>query len=236
MPQPEPPSLHATDLQQSNWRPQRFGRRGVRQVPDPLIEPLWRGTRILLSVRDPGLVEFVDDEGEPLEGPAIDAIADELVEVVQAESLVLDGYLTYQATANARVDANLGLQMPSAQQMVGQLFFGRRGAGIAARAVSDPQREPRPTTPLAFVAVDLVALDDEPLLDVPLLERKRLLESALDESTLVRRGAYVRPPVDNWLVAWRAIGFRELAYKAANSRYHPGDRNDDWATVTIPRD
>ena len=223
-------------LPESTWRPQRFGRRGVRQVPDPLIEPLWRGTRVLLSVRDPGIVEFVDDEGEELEGSALDAIAAELVDVVRAESLVLDGYLTYQATADVQVDANLGIQMPSAQQMVGQLFFGRRGAGIAAKAVSDPKIEPRPTSPLAFVAVDIVVLDDEPLLDVPLLERKRLLESALDESALVRRGAYVRPPVDTWLVAWRSIGFRELAYKAANSRYHPGGQNDDWATITIPRD
>jgi hypothetical protein len=217
-------------------RPQQFGRRGVRQVHDPLIEPLWRGTRVLVSVSDPGPVEFVDDGGEPLEGEDIDAIAGQITGAIRAESLVLDGYLTYQATADVSVDANLGIAMPSAQQMVGQLIFGRRGAGVAAKAVSDPKREPEPTSPLAFVAVDIVALDGEPLVDVPLLERKRLLESAIEESPLVRRGAYVRPPVDSWLVAWRAIGFRELAYKGANSRYVPGAQNDDWATITIPRD
>jgi len=38
------------------------------------------------------------------------------------------------------------------------------------------------------------------------------------------------------MVAWRGMGFRELAYKAANSRYTPGRPNHDWAAVAIPRD
>ena len=125
--------------------------------------------------------------------------------------------------------------MPSGPQVVGQMLFGRRGANAAARAMARPA-ETDHTSPLAFVAIDLVEIDGDSLLDVPLLERKRLLDSAVDETHLVRRGAYVRPPVDSWLVAWRSVGFGELAYKAANSRYLPGRPNDDWATVTIPRD
>ena len=86
-----------------------------------------------------------------------------------------------------------------------------------------------------LVCVDLLAIDDQPLLDVPLLERKRLLESAIDENLLVRLGAYVRPPVDPWVGSWRAQGFRAMAYKASNSRYRPGEPNDAWATANIPR-
>jgi hypothetical protein len=70
---------------------------------------------------------------------------------------------------------------------------------------------------------------------VPLLERRRILDSSIDESQLVRLGAYVRLPVDAWIGSWRAQGFRAVAYKAANSRYAPGATADDWATARIPR-
>ena len=71
--------------------------------------------------------------------------------------------------------------------------------------------------------------------DVPLLERKRILDSAFEERTLVRRTPFVRPPVRRWMVAWRGLGFREVAFKAANSRYTPGRSNEGWAAVPIPR-
>jgi ATP-dependent DNA ligase len=88
---------------------------------------------------------------------------------------------------------------------------------------------------VVFVAVDLLRLDGESLLDVPLLERKRLLDAVLAEDVLVRRGIHVRPPIDVWIGTWRSLGFRGLAYKEANSRYRPGEANDDWATAQIPR-
>src|SRR5258706_16376246 len=88
---------------------------------------------------------------------------------------------------------------------------------------------------VALVAVDLLWLDDQSLCDVPLLERKRILESVLSESDLVRVGIHVKPPVDPWLVSWRSFGFRRLAYKSANSRYVPGEKNQEWATAAIPQ-
>ena len=100
--------------------------------------------------------------------------------------------------------------------------------------VADEQLPITPDAPLAFVAVDILAVDDESLLDIPLLERKRILESVLEQSELVRVGAYVRPPIDSWLVTWRALGFGSLAFKASNSRYRPGRTNDDWSTAQIP--
>ena len=87
---------------------------------------------------------------------------------------------------------------------------------------------------VALVVTDLLWLDDEPLLDVPLLERKRILESVVGESKLVRRGTFVRPPVDPWLGSWRAFGFSRMSYKAANSRYLPGQRNPDWTVADVP--
>jgi DNA repair ATPase RecN len=47
------------------------------------------------------------------------------------------------------------------------------------------------------------------------------------ESDLIRIGIHVKPPVDTWLGSWRSFGFRRLAYKAANSRYLPGRKNQE---------
>jgi hypothetical protein len=56
----------------------------------------------------------------------------------------------------------------------------------------------------------------------------------LGESHLVRRGIYVRPPIGTWLGSWRSMGFSRLAYKAANSRYVPGETNSQWALGDLP--
>ena len=77
----------------AEWRPQRFGRRGARQVADPVIEPLWSGLRVLVSV-DRGEVELRDGNGELQRRSAIAAA---VARAVQAESAVLDGYLTIDA-------------------------------------------------------------------------------------------------------------------------------------------
>ena len=217
------------------WRPQAFGGRRPRDVRDPIIEPLWAGERILLAMDSPDAEpKFHDEDGEALEGPALEAIAVELRDAIRTWSLVVDGYLTRQATMPEQ-GMDQGIATPSAGELVGQMMFGRRMAEAVSRgagrtAANDPGR------PICFVAVDLLAIDDDTLLDVPLLERKRILDSAFEERALLRRTPFVRPPADRWMVAWRGMGFREVAYKAANSRYRPGDPNDDWAAVAIPRD
>jgi hypothetical protein len=217
------------------WRPQAFGRRRPRDVRDPIIEPLWAGERILLAMDSPDAEpDFHDQDGEPLEGPALEAIAVELRDAIRTWSLVVDGYLTRQATMPEQ-GTDQGISTPSAGELVGQMMFGRRMAEAVSRS-ADKTAANDPGRPICFVAVDLLAIDDDTLLDVPLLERKRILDSAFEERALVRRTPFVRPPVDQWMVAWRGMGFREVAYKAANSRYRPGDPNDDWAAVAIPRD
>jgi hypothetical protein len=204
-------------------------------VRDPIIEPLWAGERILLAMDSPDAEpEFHDEDGEALEGPALEAIAVELRDAIRTWSMVVDGYLTRQATMPEQ-GTDQGIATPSAGEMVGQMMFGRRMAEAVSRS-ADKTAANDTGRPICFVAVDLLAIDDDTLLDVPLLERKRILDSAFEERALVRRTPFVRPPVDQWMVAWRGMGFREVAYKAANSRYTPGDPNDDWAAVAIPRD
>lgn len=211
------------------WRPQRFGLARARDVRDPIVEPLWRGARVLVHVTGTA-AELCDEDGERLEfaGPLPEAIA----AAALADGLVLDGYLTVQPARSTEGVVVGRLEAPGAGEIMGQMLFGSRAAERLAHAV--PVRAEAGEA-IALVAVDILALEGEPLLDVPLLERKRLLESALAESDLVRLGAFVRPPVEPWLASWRAMGFVELAFKAANGRYTPGERNAGWARAPIPR-
>jgi hypothetical protein len=217
------------------WRPQRFSETGG-DVLDPLVEPLWTGLRTLALVNG-RTAAFRDLDGEPIDDfPEIEG---ELVAAARAERLIVDGYLTHQVIQDSAVVARRDAEeAPNAAPSLREMWFGalgRRRSRATPVPVEQTEREPLPVDrDVAFVAVDLVWLDDEPLLSVPLLERKRILESVLGESHLVRRGIYVRPPIDTWLGSWRSFGFSRLAYKAANSRYVPGETNPQWTVGDLP--
>ena len=122
-----------------------------------------------------------------------------------------------------------------AKAMVVGVRHSRRAEMIQERERERDAMTFGPTDVVALVAVDLLWLDGEPLFDVPLLERKRLLESALDESDVIRRGQFIRPPIDTWMGSWRALGFSWITFKAANGRYRPGSTADDWTISSMPR-
>ena len=219
------------------WRPQRFGHLRAGAIDDPIIEPLWGGDRTLVIVSAPGeRPRFIDEDGEPLEDPLLEPIVADLTTSLRADSVVLDGYLTRQPNVDPGLASQHAPEDPDP----------RPGARRALPGVVRHEGRPRPSTgrrtprhidpdlPLTFMAVDLLAIDDQPLLDVPLLERKRILETAFEEADLVRRSAFIRPPIGTFLVSWRAFGFVEIAYKSANSRYTPGQPNPGWAVATIP--
>jgi len=220
-----------------HWRPQGFGAVKARSIPDPIVEPVWIGDRVLVHV-ERGAAVFIHDDGDPVDPsqPGVEAIAEELKGTIHAETLVLDGYLSHQPTMPSLPTRTVLPEGMSAGEMASQMLLGRQGhrKSLAAEAEAETAALTA-NTPLAFVAVDLLEIDGAELLGVPLLERKRLLESALDEGDVVRRTAYVRPPVDVWLSTWRALGFTQLVYKAANGRYTPGTANDGWATARIPQ-
>ncbi|MEZ0240719.1 MAG: hypothetical protein ACAH65_07980 [Chloroflexota bacterium] len=217
-------------------RPMAFGRRQPRQIANPLCEPLWFGRRVLLEISGP-VVEIKDEAGEPMAG--YDDLRAAALASGRAAELVADGYLLpapLRDTVGIAIETGMDA-IPTPSERGRRLFVGSAGRkrrealeNAEARRVAVP-----PTAPTAFVAVDLLWLDGQSLLDVPLQERKRLLDSALEEHELIRRTVVVRPPVEGWFAQWKALGFREIAFKAANSRYEPGAISRDWATAPIPR-
>lgn len=220
----------------ATWRPQLFGNRKARQIADPIVEPLWTGPRLLAFV-DGGAARLTDVDGDPIDDEL--AIEAALVEAAAGATLLLEVFLTpepLQAVADI-ADRDV-IATPKVGDAVTQMILGSRGER-KIRLIERRDEARRRTVEgaddrLALVAVDLVWLDDESLCDVPLLERKRILESVLPESHLIRVGVHVKPPIDTWLGSWRSFGFQRLSFKAANSRYLPGRKNQDWAQALIP--
>jgi bifunctional non-homologous end joining protein LigD len=216
-------------------RPQQYAIVPYHRVENPIVEPMWAGIRALAAVED-GSATLRGEDGEPVdERPEV---RDALAAAVRTRGAVLDGWLTKEAI-HSGVELLSTVEMPTVSMLIQKTFFGIRRDRLA-EAEAERQRlidaqTFRDEEVVAFVATDLLWLDGESLLDVPLLERKRLLGGILEESDLVRLGAFVRPPVDTWVTSWRRLGFVELSYRAANSRYHPGTQHEDWTTTRMPR-
>jgi ATP-dependent DNA ligase len=167
------------------------------------------------------LLRLVDAEGEDIVGAMQPALIEELRAAIQAVDAVLDGFVTDEATRTGE-GATIAITA--------------QGAGLGSLLMRPPTvdvAEPRAVAagPVAFVAVDLLRVDGQPLLDLPLLERKRLLESVVRQSELVRVGTYARPPLGPWLRSWKAAGFAGAVLKAANSRYRPTTVSAEWSVV-----
>jgi ATP-dependent DNA ligase len=214
------------------WRPMKYGKQRAADIADAVVEPLWEGIRTLAHLVD-GTVTLLDDHGEDLTERFADVTA-ALVAATHAGSAVFDGYLTTQATESGEGTAIKVVEIPTAGQMIGQMFMGKSGEK-ALGSPATPKRREDASDVIAFVAVDLLEVDGTELLDIPLLERRRVLESVLTEGELIRHGIFVRPPASTWIVSWPSLGFSKMTYKAQNGRYRPGEVADDWAVTNIPR-
>jgi ATP-dependent DNA ligase len=229
----------------AGWRIQRYGRRGPNRIDDPIVEPYWGGARVLVAIDDDGVAVF--HAGERVNISPV--LAEALSGVLLAADAVIEGHLTPEALntgVGARLDDRIEPIRPL-RMIAGALMpgGGRRDQYVALKQEEARTLEREMTAlatvegaegseSLAFVVTDLLWLDGQSLLDVPLLERKRLLEATIGEEELVRRTAYVRPTARPSLVAWHSLGFTELAWKAANSRYRPGEVNDGWTVSRSP--
>lgn len=218
-------------------RPQEFGSTRPRHIADALVEPAWPGLRVLAAVGGGRGTIWAD--GQTIdELPALGAALQRAVGST-ADGAIFDGYLTTQIASEGVGVHTWVNEYPTMAGQMTRMFIGgrrnrleelerRREAELAELSVDE-------VDVVNLVVVDLLWLDGQWLLDVPLLERKRVLDSILTPEQLVRVGPYVREPIGSWIGSWRAQGFRGMTFKAANSRYRPGETADDWTHADMPR-
>jgi len=186
---------------------------------DWLFEPLWPGTRMLARLAG-GRVRLNDEHGEPMgETDEMGDAPEILAAAILANEAVVDGIWTMQPFVG---DGSPARAWAKTLQIEG-----------LAEEIPDPLETERRR---AFVAVDLVELDGEPLHEIPFQERRRLLESVMDEGIRVRLSPLVKQPLAGWMVGWRANGFTHYIAKHMNSRYRPGERNEDWLKLSLRAD
>ncbi len=208
-----------------DWRPQvPLVTRVPVAIKDPIVEPLWSGTRVIAHL-DPlaaPAVRLMDELGLDL-APEEPGLSAAIAVSLLAQDAIIDGVLTDQATRGSE-----GAAIVTQAHMSIMDSLMSREAGVAIRRPESDE----PLTDEAFVAFDLLRIDGQSLLDVPLLERKRLLESVIDQGPLVRVTVFCRPPADPWVASWQSAGLRGAMLKAANGRYLPGDRTPEWRALT----
>ena len=222
------------------WQPQRPGRRSAKDIPDAIVEPDWGGMRVVAAMTVDEAALYRDGGELPIPDELLRALLDNF----GALEAVIEGHVT---TAALRSSEGAFPTMPKVERppilvpralrknVRDDPYVHARDYEAAAARLEPLVRESLERGDRhAFVATDLLWLDGEGLLDVPLLERRRLLDGVLDESFLVRRSAFVRPSAVLTLVTWGSLGFGDLSYRAANSRYLPGEENPDWAIARAP--
>ncbi len=209
----------------------------LRKIPDPIVEPRWTGIHVLVA--SDGHSAAMYDGGNVVDShdDLLEAFRDTVA--TTTDGVVVEGWLTKQV-ASGDVGTYTGPDAaPSATTYIGTVLLGsrsgRRQEAIERLEAGQAARDIGAGDPVDLVVVDLLWLDGTPLFDVPLQERKRLLESVVPATDRIRPGIHVRPPIDTWVGSWRAQGFLGLTYKAANSRFRPGERAVDWATTPMPR-
>ena len=217
-------------------RLQEFGRVKPITIAEPLVEPAWLGPRVVAAVADDRATLWW--EGEPFdERPEVSSALARATGQSVEEGAIFEA-LPHEATRPGRrghrhrrvdgdpderdhEDVHRGTPRPRG-----------RIRGTARRRTRGADFEPHDV--VNVVLVDLLWLDGQWLLDVPLLERKRVLESIVPPERLVRPSPFVREPLGSWIGSWRAQGFRAMSFKAANSRYRPGETADDWTLADLP--
>jgi bifunctional non-homologous end joining protein LigD len=184
----------------------------VESAVDWLFEPYWSGDRLLARLDD-GRISLTDASGLAVDD-SFREVAGVLGEAIDADTALVDGVWTAQPFIGN-----------------GQELRRRAQALLEEGLVDEPPDPAVLETRRAFMAIDLVELDGASLQQIPYAERRRLLESVLQESGRVRVSPAVRVPIQPWLDAWRSNGFAFYVAKHANSRYHPGEVAEDWLVL-----
>lgn len=112
----------------------------------------------------------------------------------------------------------------------GRPSFERLQSRMHVRNEKDVQRLAR-TTPVSFVAFDLLYLDGRSLVGEPYTERRRLLEETLVPTGTVQVATSVQGQGVALFEAAQQMGLEGIVAKRRSSHYEPGRRGQSWLKV-----
>ena len=108
--------------------------------------------------------------------------------------------------------------------------FGRLQARFG---VDDPKRVSvlAKTTPVTYVAFDLLHIDGQDVISRPLVERKTRLKSFIEEGPYLLYGEHVGAEGSRFFKEATNRGFEGVIGKESQSQYVPGLRTDYWIKI-----
>jgi bifunctional non-homologous end joining protein LigD len=105
--------------------------------------------------------------------------------------------------------------------------FGR----LQARFGVDDQKRVKilaKTTPVTYVAFDLLHIDGQDIISRPLVERKKRLKSIVRDSPYLLYGDHIQAEGTRFFKEATKLGFEGVIGKESQSQYVPGLRTDYW--------
>src|SRR5437879_198606 len=107
------------------------------------------------------------------------------------------------------------------------------GSLQARFGVDDPKRVNvlAKTTPVTYVAFDLLHLDGQDVITRPLVERKKRLKSIIKEGPYLLYGDHVEAEGTRFFKEATSRGFEGVIAKESQSQYVPGLRTDYWIKI-----
>ncbi len=175
---------------------------------DYFFEPKWDGLRAILFFQQ-GRIEFQNRNlrDATRSYPELQKISNR----IRAKTAIIDGEVVV-----LRQD--------------GVPDFGRLQARFG---VDDPKRVDvlGKTTPVTYVAFDLLHIDRQDIIARPLAERKKRLKSIVREGPYLLYGDHIEAEGTRFFKEATGRGFEGVIAKESQSQYFPGLRTDYWVKI-----
>jgi len=172
---------------------------------DFFFEPKWDGLRAILFFHE-GRIELQNRNLRDATGsyPELQKILDR----IRAKAAIIDGEVVVLREDGVpdfgRLQTRFGVDDPKRVDILGR------------------------TTPVTYVAFDLLHLDGQDVITRPLVERKKRLKSIVKEGPYLLYGDHIEAEGTRFFKEATSRGFEGVIGKESQSQYVPGLRTDYW--------
>ena len=169
------------------------------------FEPKWDGLRAILFYQN-GRIELQNRNLRDTTGsyPELSRIG----KAIKSESAIIDGEVVVLREDGVpdfgRLQPRFGVENPKHVEILSK------------------------TTPVTYVAFDLLHIDGHDVIGLPLVERKKRLKSLIREGPHLLYGDHVEKEGTRFLKEATSLGFEGVIAKETDSKYIPGLRTDYW--------